>query len=78
VSQDFSVMKSTKINERFSLQFRAELFNIFNHPNFALPTFTNFVSGATVGTVNINPSAGKIVSTLGTPRQIQFGVKLIF
>jgi hypothetical protein len=35
---DFSVSKLFPIRERLSLQFRAELFNIFNHPNFALPT----------------------------------------
>ena len=35
---DFSISKTTKLKETLSLQFRAELFNIFNHPNFALPT----------------------------------------
>lgn len=35
---DFSISKSTKVWENASLQFRAEFFNIFNHPNFALPS----------------------------------------
>src|SRR5262245_61240083 len=34
---DFSVTKTTKLSERFSLQFRAEFFNLFNHTNFSLP-----------------------------------------
>jgi outer membrane receptor protein involved in Fe transport len=35
---DFSITKNTKIRENLLLQFRAEFFNIFNHPNFAQPT----------------------------------------
>ena len=34
---DFSVTKDTKLTERLTLQLRAEFFNIFNHPQFALP-----------------------------------------
>ncbi len=34
---DISLTKNTRINERMSLQFRAEIFNIFNHPNFSVP-----------------------------------------
>ncbi len=36
---DFALTKDTRITERLSLQLRAEFFNIFNHPNFALPDF---------------------------------------
>ena len=35
---DFSVVKIFRINERFNLQFRAEAFNLFNRPNFDLPS----------------------------------------
>ncbi|HZV59066.1 MAG TPA: hypothetical protein VFF42_01905, partial [Candidatus Eremiobacteraceae bacterium] len=35
---DFSVSKSTRLRENLALQFRVEIFNIFNHPNFALPS----------------------------------------
>src|ERR1700721_1602971 len=35
---DFSVTKDTKLTERLNLQLRAEFFNIFNHPQFALPS----------------------------------------
>jgi len=34
---DFSVTKTTPLRENLNLEFRAEFFNIFNHPNFALP-----------------------------------------
>ena len=34
---DFSVTKNTKLTERLTLQLRTEFFNIFNHPQFALP-----------------------------------------
>jgi hypothetical protein len=78
VNQDFSIMKDTKIRERLDIQFRAEFFNIFNHPDFGEPTSTNFVSGATVGTGKINPSAGIITTTTNNSRQIQFGLKAIF
>jgi hypothetical protein len=36
---DFAITKDTRITERLNLQLRAEFFNIFNHPNFALPDF---------------------------------------
>jgi hypothetical protein len=72
---DISLSKDTKITERFKLQFRAEIFNIFNHENFGLPN-TNVFSASG----NYNASAGTITgSNAGTtPRQIQFGLKLTF
>ena len=72
---DFSTMKSTHINEKMNLQFRAELYNVLNHSNFSPPIAnrTGFTAaGATVGT------AGNITSTVTTSRQIQFGLKLIY
>ncbi|HXA56611.1 MAG TPA: carboxypeptidase regulatory-like domain-containing protein [Candidatus Acidoferrum sp.] len=69
---DFSVFKTTSITERVNLQFRTEVFNIFNRVNFGPPNTTVF-SGTSV-----NASAG-FISTLATnPRQIQFGLKLLF
>ena len=49
------------------LQFRAECFNCFNTPQFDLPN-------AAIGAGN----AGTITGIVGTPRQIQFGAKLVF
>jgi hypothetical protein len=69
---DVSLFKTTPVSERASLQFRAEFFNVLNHPNLGTPNATVFSSGA------INASAGLITTLATTPRQIQFGLKLIF
>jgi len=66
------VFKSTPLTERYTVQFRAEFFNITNHVNFNSPN-TSVFSGST-----ISPSAGLITSTATTSRQIQFGLKLIY
>ena len=73
VNTDFSVTKNTKITERFNLQFRSEMFDVFNHPNFGNPVLTT-----------TSASFGKIFSTrfptgdFGSSRQIQFALKLLF
>jgi len=69
---DFSVFKTTPITETTRVLFRAEFFNITNRTNFGLPN-PNIFSGGT-----ISASAGKIVATTGTSRQIQLGLKLMF
>ncbi len=77
---DFSVFKNTKLSERVGLQFRAEMFNLFNRTNLGTPNavvFTNSGS-ATVPNFTVNPSAGLITTLATTPRQIQFGLKLMF
>lgn len=61
-----SLMKNTALTERLNLQFRAEVFNLFNHPNFNLPD--NFVGSPTFGRI----------SSARDPRHIQFGLKLLF
>ncbi|HEX5604577.1 MAG TPA: TonB-dependent receptor, partial [Pyrinomonadaceae bacterium] len=63
---NMSILKNTRFNERFNLQFRAEAFNLFNHPNFNLPD--NFLG---------SPTFGRITSARD-PRHIQFGLKLLF
>jgi hypothetical protein len=73
LNTDFSVTKDTKITERLNLQFRTEMFDIFNHPNFGNPVLT-----ATSG------SFGRISSTrfptgdFGSSRQVQFALLLQF
>jgi hypothetical protein len=66
---DLSLVKNTRFHERFVHQFKLELFNAFNHPQFAGP-------GSTIGTA----SEGVISSLLyNTPmRQIQMAMKLSF
>jgi hypothetical protein len=63
---NMSLLKNTRFNERVNLQFRAEAFNLFNHPNFNLPD--NFLG---------SPTFGRITSARD-PRHIQFGLKLLF
>src|SRR5207244_3812785 len=66
-----------RISERFNIQFRAEIFNIFNHANFAPPsTPTN--SDIFDGSGSPNTVAGALTSTTTTAREIQFAVKVIF
>jgi hypothetical protein len=79
---DFSVFKDFQLTERFRLQFRAEMFNILNHPNFNAPGFGGngvvAVSGATNYT---SKNFGEIGSTRDAPydpRQIQFALKFYF
>ena len=63
---DFALYKSVQVIERLRIQFRAEAFNATNTPYFGSPN-------ATVGT----PAFGQI-SSAGTPRNLQFGLKAIF
>jgi hypothetical protein len=86
---DLSVSKNFKFRERYGVQFRAEMFNITNHPNFANPWggTSGFGAGATA-----DPSVGPYGCGCATPdvaavnpvvgsggaRAIQFGLKLTF
>jgi hypothetical protein len=72
-SVDFNVAKTTSVNERLRIEFRAEFFNILNHANFDLPSAKIFDStGQYLG------SAGHVSATVTTSRQIQGGLKFIF
>jgi len=79
---DFSTFKNVKLTERFTLQFRAEFFNIFNHPNFNAPGFGGNGVVAVSGSGNFTSSTfGEIGSTRDAPydpRQIQFALKLYY
>jgi hypothetical protein len=83
---DFSVAKNWHLGERFHAQFRAEFFNILNHPNFANPyggqngfgfndpSAASFGCGcATPDIAAANPAVGS-----GGPRSVQLGLKLAF
>src|SRR5580692_529837 len=80
---DFSAFKDIPIRERLQVQFRAEIFNILNHPNFNAPGFGgNGVQSISGSTNYVNSSTfGEIGSTRDDPydpRQIQFALKLVF
>jgi hypothetical protein len=79
---DFSLLKDIQINERFRLQFRTEIFNVFNHPNFNAPNFGGNGVSSVSGSGNFtNKSFGEIGSTRDAPydpRQIQFALKLYY
>jgi hypothetical protein len=79
---DFSLFKDIKFSERFRGQFRTEVFNIVNHPNFSAPGFGGNGVVAISGSTNFNNSNfGLIGSTRDNPndpRQIQFAFKLYF
>ena len=79
---DISLFKNIPINERFRVQFRAEFFNIANHPNFNAPNFGGNGVVAISGSGNYNNSTfGEIGSTRDAPydpRQIQFALKLYY
>jgi hypothetical protein len=79
---DFSTFKAIPINERFSMQFRAEFFNILNHPTFNAPNFGGNGVVAIPNSGNFtSTSFGEIGSTRSAPydpRQIQFALKLYY
>jgi hypothetical protein len=64
---DFSIFKNIRIAEGRSVQFRSEVFNLTNTPEFEVPD-----------TALQSPTFGKILSQRNRPRQIQFGLKIIF
>ena len=74
VNLDTSLFRDIGGLEKFHAQFRAEFFNVLNHPNFASPVNTSLF-GADGTRIS---SAGVITSTSTTSRQIQFGLKLIW
>ena len=88
-NMDFSVSKSWKFGERLTTQFRAEMFNVTNHPNFANPFggATGQGTGATAdpsagpfGCGCFTPDAASANPVLGSggARAIQLGLKLLF
>jgi outer membrane receptor protein involved in Fe transport len=74
--------KNTKIGERTNLQFRADMFNVFNHPVFALGTTSIFGSNTNAtSTSYANVTSGQFLNDSqfdGGGRVIQLGLKLTF
>jgi hypothetical protein len=84
-SLDFSIFKNNKIrriSENFNVQFRVEMFNIMNHPNFAPPgpgdgNTDIFAPNGNSGAPPVG-TAGALQRTTVSERQIQFAIKVIF
>jgi len=82
---DFSIFKNNyirRISESFNVQFRAEIFNILNHPNFSLPISPDNTdifdsTGAPLDPPN-DGAAGVLKSTTTESREIQFALKVIW
>ncbi len=66
VNFDFSILRTFSAGERLRIQFRGELFNAFNHPNFGQP-----------GHVLGNPDFG-VIESAGPARRVQLGLRLTF
>jgi hypothetical protein len=64
---NLSLLKNVRLGEGARLQFRAEAFNVLNHPNFQVPVF--FIDRADVGQVTATANEG---------RELQFAIKLLF
>ena len=72
VNTDFSAFKNFRIHEGYTLQFRAEFFNLFNHSQF-------YLSGDSTGMQNIqSPTFAKVNGTVNNPRVVQFALRLDF
>jgi outer membrane receptor protein involved in Fe transport len=88
---DFSIFKDTDITEKLRIQLRAEVFNIFNHPNFSNPLLPSFAADITSSIDATGSGTGFLPITVtpdvgignpfmggGGPRNIQLALKLIF
>ena len=64
---DFSIFKNTKITETVGVQFRTEVFNLFNRVRFGYP-----------GTALGNPQFGVVSGQYNDPRLVQFALRLLF
>ncbi len=86
IQPDLSVLKTTKIFDKAAWEFRAEMFNVVNHPNFANPG-TSLIAGGAPGTIgsaqpgflfgSSNSTIGSLIG-IGTSRQIQLSSKITF
>ena len=74
VNTDFSLIKDFPFHETMGVQFRAEFFNLFNHPQF----FLGGAGGTGQQDINSPATFGVVNNTVNNARLIQFAVKLKF
>jgi len=84
---DLSFLKNSALSERLNMEFRVEIFNLFNRSNFGTRGMNlNVFSGVSStldasgipDSVTYNPSAGRITETGTTSRQIQLAMRFVF
>jgi hypothetical protein len=77
---NLAARRNFRLTDRFGLQFRAEAFNIFNHPIFGYinPTLTNVLFGQATQTLNQSLGTVSPQYQQGGPRSMQFALKLQF
>ena len=85
---DFSVHRDFPIRESIKLQFRAEMFNVLNHPNFGPPMsalnnkaqfgLSTMMLGQSLNSSNLGGGALSPLYQIGGPRSMQFALKLAF
>jgi YD repeat-containing protein len=73
VNTDFSAFKNLRVHEGYNVQFRAEMFNLFNHAQFGLTG-----NGVFMQDINSASSFGVVNETVNNPRVIQFALRLDF
>jgi len=74
VNTDFSVIKNFPFHESMNVQFRAEFFNLFNHPQF----YMDGLGDSGQQDINTPSSFGVINNTVNNPRLVQFALRLAF
>ena len=76
INTDFSIIKDFPLGfrEGTNLQFRAEFFNLFNHPHFYLPG----TSASGMQDIDSPSSFGAVNGVINDPRFIQLGLKILF
>ena len=78
---DFGLSKVWKLSERVKVQFRGEVFNLLNHPNFDVFSMNTNLYSTSVGTVRFTPDLGEASNPVlgsGGSRHIQLGVKFVW
>jgi hypothetical protein len=77
---NMAIRRDFPIHERLKLQFRAEAFNIFNHPDFGSinPNYGQPTFGQVTATVASSPGVLSSLYQTGGPRSMQFALKLVF
>lgn len=75
---DFGLLKDIPLQESLHLQFRAEIFNILNRPNFNTPNLIVLTPPTATNPTGVSGTAGAITSTSTTSREIQFALKLLW